>query len=75
MGGGFDHTEFEIAHPVPGASSVPWFRPHIFKPGNEHMLGKPSPPAEAIAAASRKAIDERAETLKSGGGAGEIRYY
>lgn len=75
MGGGFDHTEFEIAHSVSGASSVPWFRPLTFKPGNEHMLGKEAPPADVVASAARKAIEERADTLRSGGGAGEVWYY
>lgn len=75
MGGGFDHAEFDTARKVPGASDVPWFRPLTFKPGNEHMLGKPPPPAHVVAAAARKAIDERAEALKRGEGAGEIWYY
>lgn len=75
MGGGFDHAEFEIARSVPGASSVPWFRPLTFKPGNEHMLGQKAPPAHVVASAARKAIDERVETLKAGGGAGEVWYY
>lgn len=75
MGGGFDHTEFDIAHSVPGASDIPWFRPLTFKPGNEHMLGKEAPPAHVVAGAARKAIDERVETLKAGKGAGEVWYY
>lgn len=75
MGGGFDRTEFEIAYSVPGASSVAWFRPLPFKPGNEHMLGKPAPPADVVAAAARKAIDEHVGALREGTGAGKIWYY
>lgn len=75
MGGGFDSVEFDIARSVPGASSIPWFRPLPFKPGNEHLIGKEAPPAHVVASAARKAIDEHVDVLKTGQGAGEIWYY
>jgi len=74
-GGGFDHTGSDIARSVPGTSSIAWLRPLPFKPGNKHMLGRDAPPAHVVASAARKAIDERAQTLRDGGGAGEMWYY
>lgn len=75
MGGGFDQTEFEVAHSVPGAASIAWFRPSIFKPGNEHMLGKGPPTARAVVDGARKALGEREVVLREGKGAGEVWYY
>ena len=76
MGGGFDRDEFEAAYAVPGAASIPWLRPIRMKPGNEHMAASgQAPPAEVVATAARKALDEHIETLRAGEGGGEIWYY
>jgi hypothetical protein len=75
MGGGYDNKEFETAFAVQGAKDIAWFRPAIYKKGNEYMLGKAPPPANVIAANARKVINEHADVLKNGSGAGQVFYY
>lgn len=77
MGAGFDRDEFDTAYAIPGASSIPWFRPIRTKPGNEHMIvpNSQAPPAEKVAALARGKLDEYLEVIKAGKGKGEIWYY
>lgn len=72
MGGNFSDAEHEEIGAIKGAKSVPWFRPdpEKIKAGG----GKP-PTAEDVAQRSKKAINERADQIREGKGAGELYYY
>lgn len=75
MGGGFTPPDYKEVRATPGAESVPWLRPFQTKPGYEGPPPKGPPSAEEVSTRFRKALDQYADELKAGKGAGEIWYF
>ncbi|KAK6065522.1 hypothetical protein SCUP234_11338 [Seiridium cupressi] len=72
MGGGYSPADFAaIYDTVDGAKSMPWVRPIGTKPGGPGLPAGP-PPAEEIAGRVRRTLDEHAEEIREGKGAGEV---
>jgi hypothetical protein len=72
MGGGYSHDDFlAIYDAVEGAKTVPWIRPMGTKPDGPGVPPIP-PPANEVATRVRRVVDEQAEDIRTGQGAGQI---